>query len=77
MEFKRFDNRIWLSFPTMHGEEQAFVQEAFDTNWVSTVGENLNQLEHGICEYVGCKYGVALASGTSAIHMAMKMAGVI
>lgn len=76
MEFKRFDNRIWLSSPTMHGEEQAFVQEAFDTNWVSTVGENLHQLEQGICDYVGCKHGVALASGTSAIHMALKMAGV-
>lgn len=76
MELKKFDNRIWLSTPTMHGEEQQFVQEAFDTNWVSTVGENLNQLEKGVCDYVGCKQGVALASGTSAIHMALKMAGV-
>lgn len=76
MELKKFDNRIWLSSPTMHGEEQQFVQEAFDTNWVSTVGENLNQLEKGICDYVGCEQSVALASGTSAIHMALKMAGV-
>ena len=72
----RFDNKIWLSSPTMHGEEQAFVKEAFDTNWVSTVGENLNKFEAEICEYMGCNNAVALASGTSAIHMALKLADV-
>lgn len=76
MEFKKFENRVWLASPTMHGEEQQFVQEAFDTNWVSTVGENLNELEKSICDYVGCKRAVALASGTSALHLAVKLAGV-
>ncbi len=76
MEFKPFDHKIWLASPTMHGEEQLFVKEAFDTNWVSTVGENINKFEEGICEYMGTKYAVALASGTSALHLAMILAGV-
>ena len=76
MELKAFENKLWLASPTMHGEEQKFVQEAFDTNWVSTVGENLNQLEKGISEYVGCKYSVALSAGTAALHLAVKLAGV-
>lgn len=60
----------------MHGEEQAFVKEAFDTNWVSTVGENIDELERGICDYVGCKFAVGLASGTASLHLAVKLAGV-
>lgn len=68
--------RIYLSSPTMHGDEQRFVQEAFDTNWVSTVGANINELEAGICEYVGCGHAVALSAGTAALHMAIKLAGV-
>ena len=76
MEFKPFEKKIWLSSPTMHGEEQEFVKEAFDTNWVSTVGANLNEFEKEICAKVGCQYAVALASGTAAIHMALKLAGV-
>ena len=75
MEIKRFENKIWLASPTMHEEEQAFIKEAFDTNWVSTVGENINKFEEGVCEKVGCKYAVALASGTSAIHLGVKLAG--
>lgn len=72
----RFENKLWLATPTMHGDEQKYVQEAFDTNWVSTVGANLNALEEGICEKVGCKYAVALSAGTAAIHLAVKLAGV-
>lgn len=75
-KFSAFDKKIWLASPTMHGEEQNFVKEAFDTNWVSTVGANLNELEKNICRHVGSKYSVALASGTSAIHLAVKLAGV-
>lgn len=60
----------------MHGEEQAFVKEAFDTNWVSTVGANLDELESGIQKYVGCKASVALSAGTAALHLAIKLAGV-
>lgn len=73
---KVFDHKIWLASPTMHGEEQKFVQEAFDSNWVSTVGENINELERGIRQYVRCDYAVALSAGTAALHLAVKLAGV-
>ena len=76
MEFTAFESKLWLATPTMHGDEQKFVKEAFDTNWVSTVGTNLNELEKGISEYVGCKYAVALSAGTAALHLAVKLAGV-
>lgn len=77
MKIKRFEKRIWLSSPTMHGEEQAFVKEAFDTNWVSTIGRNLDELEKGVSEYLGgAVYTAGLASGTSALHLAYKLAGV-
>lgn len=76
MAIERFKERVWLSSPTMHGEEQMYVKEAFDTNWVSTVGANLEQLEKSICDQVGCKYAVALGSGTAALHLAVKLAGV-
>lgn len=72
----RFEKKIWLSSPTMHGEEIKFVQQAYDTNWMSTVGENIDEIERLICEMVGCKYAVALSSGTSALHLAVKLAGV-
>lgn len=71
-----FKDRIWLSSPTMHEEEQAYIQEAFDTNWVSTIGANINELEKGICKYIGCDYGIALSAGTAALHMAIKLSGV-
>ena len=73
---ERFEKRVWLSSPTMHGEEIQYVQEAYDTNWMSTVGENLNVIEKKICEKVGCKYAVALSCGTAALHLAVKLAGV-
>lgn len=76
MAIERFKEKVWLSSPTMHGEEQIYVKEAFDTNWVSTVGANLEQLEKSICGQVGCKYAVALGSGTAALHLAVKLAGV-
>ena len=76
MEFKRFENRIWLSSPTMHGEEREFVKEAFDKNWVAPLGFNVDNLEKEISEYVGCKSAAALVSGTSALHLAIKLAGV-
>ena len=76
MDFKRFENRIWLSSPTMHGEEMVFVKEAFDKNWVAPLGFNVDNLEKEISEYVGCKSAAALVSGTSALHLAIKLAGV-
>lgn len=73
---KPFEKKIWLASPTMHGEEQKYVKEAFDTNWITTLGENLNQLEESVCEYMGCNYSVGLASGTAALHLALKLTGV-
>ena len=69
-----FEGRCWLSSPTMHGEEQRYVDEAIRTNWVSTVGANINEVEKEIASYVGCGYAVALASGTAALHLATKLA---
>ena len=74
---KPFEKKIWLSSPTMHdGDEMKFVKEAYDTNWMSTVGANINEIENMICNKVDCKYAVALSSGTSALHLAMKLAKV-
>lgn len=75
-QFHPFEKKVWLSSPTMHGEELAYVKEAYDTNWMSTVGANLNELERLVCEKTGCGYAVALASGTAALHLAVKLAGV-
>ena len=68
--------RIYLSCPTMHREEQEFVQEAFDTNWVAPLGPNVNALEKEIAAYTGAGYASALSAGTAAIHLALKMLGV-
>ena len=70
-----FEKKIWLSSPTMHGEEQKWVDDAIQTNWVSTVGANINEVETLMAEYVGTKYAVALSCGTSALHLATKLAG--
>lgn len=68
--------RIYLSSPTMHGDEQRFVQEAFDTNWVAPLGPNVDAFEQEICAYTKARYAAALDSGTAAIHLALKLAGV-
>lgn len=73
---EKFKDKIWLSSPTMHGEELKYITEAYETNWMSTVGKNINEIERMICEKVGCEYAVALASGTSSLHMAVKLAGI-
>lgn len=75
-EIKPFKNKVWLSSPTMHGDEIKYIEEAYRTNWMSTVGENINEIEKQICEKTGSKYSVALATGTSALHLAIKLAGV-
>ena len=74
--FRPFDKKIYLSSPTMHGEELAYMTEAYSTNWMSTVGKNIDECERLICDKLNCKYAVALASGTSALHLAVKLAGV-
>ncbi|MBR5156656.1 MAG: aminotransferase class I/II-fold pyridoxal phosphate-dependent enzyme [Clostridia bacterium] len=76
MNIKPFEKKVWLATPTMHGEEIRYVTEAYETNWMSTVGENINEVERLTCEYVGCKYAVGLSAGTAALHLAMKLAGV-
>lgn len=70
-----FSKKVWLSSPTMHGEELTYMQEAYETNWMSTVGPNINEVERIVTEKVGCKYAVGLSSGTSSLHLAMKLAG--
>ena len=70
-----FEKRVWLASPTMHGDERRWVDEAIDTNWVSTVGENINALEKEVSEMLGGRYAVALSSGTAALHLAVKLAG--
>ena len=72
---KPFEKKVWLSSPTMHGEELAFMKEAFGSNWMSTVGKNINELEKLVAERIGCQYAVALSAGTAALHLATKLAG--
>lgn len=74
-EIKPFKSKVWLSSPTMHGEELKYMKKAYETNWMSTVGENINEVERMAAEKVGCKYAVALSSGTASLHLAMKLAG--
>lgn len=70
------NKRIYLSSPTIHGDEMKYIHEAFDTNWVAPLGANVDSFELEIAEYVGVKYAAALVSGTSALHLAVKLAGV-
>ena len=72
---KPFKHKVGLSSPTMHGEELAYMTEAYETNWMSTVGANIDAIEKEIAEYVGVKYAVALSAGTAALHLAVKLAG--
>lgn len=76
MNLKPFQEKVWISSPTMHGEELNYIEEAYRTNWMSTVGENINQVEKQIAEKIGMKHAVALSCGTAALHMAVKLAGV-
>jgi len=70
------NGKIWLSSPTMHGEEMRFIQEAFDTNWVSPLGPNVTAFEQEMAAYIGIDHAAALVSGTAALHLAVKLAGV-
>jgi dTDP-4-amino-4,6-dideoxygalactose transaminase len=75
MEIKPFEKKIYLSSPTTHGDEIKYIQEAYDTNWLSTVGANINAVEEMICAKIGCKNAVALSAGTAALHLAIRLAG--
>ena len=70
-----FKEKVWLSSPTMHGEELQYMKEAYDTNWMSTVGANINEIERLAGEYLGGQYAVAVSSGTAALHLAVRLAG--
>ena len=70
-----FRHKLWLSSPTMHGEEQKWVDDAIQSNWVSTVGANIIEIEKEIAKFIGCEYAVSLSSGTAALHLATKLAG--
>ncbi len=70
------NEKVWLATPTMHGEEQVFVKEAFDKNWVAPLGFNVDCFENEMCEYLECGYALALNAGTAALHLALKLAEV-
>lgn len=73
---KPFEKKLWLSSPTMHGEELQYMTEAFETNWMTTLGKNIDEVERLAAETIGCKYAVALGTGTAALHLCIKLAGV-
>jgi len=75
-DIKPFEKKVYLSSPTMHGEELKYMAEAYETNWMSTVGANINEVERLSAEKIGVKYAVALSCGTAALHLAMKLAGI-
>ena len=70
------EKKVWMSTPTYHEEEIEYILEAIKTNWKSTVGENIDEVERLICEKIGCKYAVAVINGTSALHLAVIEAGI-
>lgn len=74
-DIKKFEKKIWLSSPTMHGPEMEYVKEAYETNWMSTVGKNINEVERIAAERAGVKHAVALCNCTSALHLSVKLAG--
>ncbi len=75
-KIEAFAKKVWLSSPTMHGDEIEYIRKAYESNWMSTIGENINETERLVCQQVGCKYAVALTCGTAAVHMAVRLAGV-
>ena len=74
--YEKNDKHVWLSSPTMHGDELEYIKEAYMSNWMSTIGKNIDEVEKHISEYIGTKYAIALASGTASLHLAIKMAAI-
>lgn len=70
-KFEKFPEKLWLSCPSMYPDSMQYVMEAYETNWMSTVGANINEIEKMTCEKIGCNYAVALSRGTAALHMAV------
>lgn len=75
-KFKPFERKVWLSSPTMHGGELQWMTDAFNKNWMTTIGDNINEAERIVAEKIGVKYAVALSAGTAALHLAVKLAGI-
>ncbi len=75
LKLEPFENKIWLFSPTMHGEELQYIKEAYETNWMSTVGQNINETERLICEKTGFGHAAVLSVGTATLHMEVKLAG--
>lgn len=74
-DIKPFEKKVYLATPTMHGDEIKFVEEAYETNWMSTVGENINEVEKIAAKKSGMKHAVGLCNCTSALHLCVKLAG--
>ena len=73
-DMEAFKEKVWLARPYMHGEEQEYIEKAFADNWITTAGENIDELERMVADTVGVKYAVGLSSGTAALHLAIKLA---
>ena len=73
--FNKFENKVWLASPTMHGEELKYITEAYETNWMSTVGKNINEVEKIAAAKADVEYAVGLSSCTAALHLCLKLAG--
>lgn len=73
--FKPFDKKVWLASPTMHGDELKWMKDAFEKNWMTTAGENVNELEKIAAQKAEMKYAVALCNCTAALHLCVKFAG--
>lgn len=74
-DLKPFEKHIYLASPTMHGEELKYMKDAYDSNWITTAGENVNEVERIAAEKAGVKYAVGLCNCTSALHLCVKLAG--
>ena len=74
-KLKPFADKVWLASPTMHGDELRYMTEAYETNWMSTVGANITEVERIAAEKAEVKYAVALSCCTAALHLCAKFAG--
>lgn len=74
-DIRPFVSKVWLASPTMHGEELKYITEAYETNWMSTVGANINEVEKIAAEKAGVKYAVGLSCCTAALHLCVRLAG--
>lgn len=74
-DIKPFDKKVWLASPTMHGEELKWMTDAYNKNWITTAGENVNEVERIAAEKATVKYAVGLSCCTAALHLCVKFAG--